>query len=234
MPLDEPRKRSRSETDEESRSKLFSIPKNIMKIKKSINSKNELGMEKKGSEPTKAMLEMEQRKSLLMSDASGEESTKNAKEPFHRSQSIQEDEEFDLEGVEDPFGKDWQELEKEMKARSIYSGFDSYRLRNFIFKANDDLRQELLAVQLIKRLNNIFKEANLSLYLRPYEIIITSHSSGYLETITNSVSIDALKKSMIAAGKDWSLADFFERRFCYCFEEAQKNFVESLAGYSFL
>ena len=43
-----------------------------------------------------------------------------------------------------------------------------------IVKANDDCRQEVLAIQLMKRLQTIWKKAGLALYLRPYEILITS------------------------------------------------------------
>jgi phosphatidylinositol 4-kinase len=65
-----------------------------------------------------------------------------------------------------------------------------------IVKANDDLRQENLAMQLMKRLQGIFEDAGLknSIYLRPYEIFITSSNSGMIEFIPDTTSIDALKK----------------------------------------
>ena len=37
---------------------------------------------------------------------------------------------------------------------------------------------------------------------------------------------------MFPANKQWTLNDFYRRYFYDKFEEAQKNFVESLAGYS--
>lgn len=43
-------------------------------------------------------------------------------------------------------------------------------------------------------MDDIFKSANLNLYLRPYEIIVTSENSGLLEFIPNTVSMDAMKK----------------------------------------
>ena len=117
-----------------------------------------------------------------MSEVSGEETRKSdGIETFEKSSNVDVEEFPDLEGVKDPFGKDWAILEKEKKAQSFYRDFKTYKLRTWIFKSNDDLRQELLAVQLIKRLDRIFRDANLSLYLRPYEIHVTSHSSGYLE-----------------------------------------------------
>jgi phosphatidylinositol 4-kinase B len=65
-----------------------------------------------------------------------------------------------------------------------------------IVKANDDLRQENLAMQLMKRLIMIFENVGLknSIYLRPYEIFITSSNSGMIEFIPDTISLDSLKK----------------------------------------
>jgi phosphatidylinositol kinase/protein kinase (PI-3 family) len=46
----------------------------------------------------------------------------------------------------------------------------------------------------MKRLKQIFEEANLQIYLRPYEIFITSSTSGMVEFVTDTISIDGLKK----------------------------------------
>ena len=84
----------------------------------------------------------------------------------------------------------------------------------------------------MKRMQKIFKEAHLSIYLRPYEIFITSASSGMVEFVPDTTSIDSLKKKFPKKNnKPWSLRTFYERYFLNNFEEAQKNFVESLAGY---
>ena len=84
----------------------------------------------------------------------------------------------------------------------------------------------------MKRLEEIFKEAHLNIFLRPYEIFITSGNSGILEFIPDTVSIDQLKKSFPKlTQKPWTLRTFYENYFGEDFEEAQKNFVESLAGY---
>ena len=108
----------------------------------------------------------------------------------------------------DPFGKNWKEIELEAKQKSKYWNFETYKLRQVIFKSDDDLRQELLAIQLMKRLHQIFKDANVSLFLRPYEITITSCSSGYIEWVPNAISIDSLLKSF-PKDKNWTLWDFF-------------------------
>lgn len=233
-------KRPRSQLDLIPRSKNNQIPQNIKKLKDAINKNRNGDNSRKHADSTpKTFLDIQKRQSLLMTEHSNEEDVKTqGKEVFERAATFQAEDSIDylseMEGLSDPFGKDWTQLQTELNAKSNYAKFKTYRLRNFIFKSNDDLRQELLAVQLIKRLKKIFDEANLSLYLRPYEIIITSHSSGYLEWVPNAISIDSIKKTLLNEQKTWTFAEFFERRFIYTYEEWQKNFVESLAGYSFL
>lgn len=63
-----------------------------------------------------------------------------------------------------------------------------------IVKGGDDLRQELIAMQLMEKMQEYFNEDNLSLKLRTYEIIIISADSGIIEFVQNSISVDALKK----------------------------------------
>ena len=94
-----------------------------------------------------------------------------------------------------PFGKNWEDIEKEIKEKSIFRNFETYEIKNFIAKANDDLRQELITMQIIKRFSQIFKEAEIPLKLRPYEILITSTYSGLIEFILNTISKDRLKKN---------------------------------------
>lgn len=83
-------------------------------------------------------------------------------------------------------------------------------------------------MQIITKFQEIFSEASLNLYLHPYEIIVTSPNSGILEFVADSISIDGLKKFM----PNKSLFEIYNKIFHYDFEEAQKNFIESLAGYS--
>ncbi len=58
--------------------------------------------------------------------------------------------------MEDPFKDKWRQVELKYQQMSVYSDFKSFRLKPFIIKANDDLRQEVLAMQLMKRLKQIF------------------------------------------------------------------------------
>ncbi|EWS73288.1 phosphatidylinositol 4-kinase (macronuclear) [Tetrahymena thermophila SB210] len=128
-----------------------------------------------------------------------------------------------------PWEDVWEDKIIKIKRESPYGQFKSYKLRAVIFKGGDDLRQELLAMQLIYKFQSIFQKANLQLWLRPYEIIVTSASSGIIEFLPNTYSIDGLKKKV---PKFTCLYDFYKDYFGKQFQQAQSNFIESLAGYS--
>jgi phosphatidylinositol kinase/protein kinase (PI-3 family) len=70
----------------------------------------------------------------------------------------------------------------------------------------------------------------LPIFLRPYEIFVTSSSSGFLEFIPDTNSIDYLKKKFPST--TWNLHTFFSKYFKDDYSKAQRNFVESLAGYA--
>ena len=61
----------------------------------------------------------------------------------------------------------------------------------------DEEQDEAEAMQLIKRLQQIFKKANSRLYFRSYEILVTSSNSGMIEFLPDTLSVSALKKKMI-------------------------------------
>ena len=129
------------------------------------------------------------------------------------------------------FGKTQSELTSELKVNSPFKLFKTYQIKNFIAKANDDLRQEHLAMQLIKTFESIFKKKNLPLKLHSYEILITSNSSGLLEFLNSTSSIDGIKKTFKKLYNTTNLNYFYHIFYNKNFISAQKNFIESLAGY---
>ena len=67
-----------------------------------------------------------------------------------------------------------------------------------VVKSNDDLRQEMFAMQLIKLCQSILHDAGLKgeLWLRPYTILSTGPQCGLIECLTDCESIDALKRRL--------------------------------------
>ncbi|RPD80177.1 kinase-like protein [Lentinus tigrinus ALCF2SS1-7] len=111
-----------------------------------------------------------------------------------------------------------------------------------IVKTGGDLRQEQLAVQLIQEFEQIWKDENCPCWVRYFRILITGHSSGLVETITDAVSIHSIKKAeyarRLAEGRlgHVTLLDHFKSTYgdptSAKFVRAQRNFAKSLAGYS--
>ena len=132
--------------------------------------------------------------------------------------------------LKENFGKKFSKITMEYKLLSRYRDYKTYSLKSFIFKSNDDLRQELLALQLIKKFKVIFDNAKINLKLYPYEILITSKESGIMEFLPNTLSVDQIKKKY--PKKDLNL--FFRQVFGQKYEVVQKNFCESLAAYSLI
>ncbi|TMW64317.1 hypothetical protein Poli38472_012939 [Pythium oligandrum] len=132
------------------------------------------------------------------------------------------------------FKEPWPEKEERIRKESPNGNHPGWRLLPVIVKSNDDLRQEQFAAQLISQCDRIFRDYNLPLRLRPYNIIATSGRTGLIEAVPDTVSLDSLKRNDPAYT---TLLEFFERLFgseTVEFRQARRNFVESLAAYSIL
>ncbi|CAD8201252.1 unnamed protein product [Paramecium pentaurelia] len=127
------------------------------------------------------------------------------------------------------WGEDWDITKQKIKQISQYGNLKSHDVRQIIIKGGDDLRSELLIMQMMRKINQIFTQKQLNLYLRPYDIILTSANSGILEFIPNTVSLDKIKREY----EGISLRKFYQMNF-QDFQAAQKNFAESLAAYSLI
>mmetsp|Transcript_11998 Transcript_11998/g.16295 ORF Transcript_11998/g.16295 Transcript_11998/m.16295 type:complete len:170 (+) Transcript_11998:333-842(+) len=104
-----------------------------------------------------------------------------------------------------------------------------------IFKVNDDLRQDILALQVIKLFQKIFKKCDLDLYVVPYKCISNRTGAdrmlgGLIEVIPNSYSRDQLGKAF-----EIDLHKYFLKRYgsetSPQFQKARLNFTRSLAAY---
>ena len=104
-----------------------------------------------------------------------------------------------------------QEQAKRIRRSSIFGELKTWRISRMIVKAGDDLRQEQLAMQILYKFQQIFKEAKLDLWLRPYEILATKPGCGLIEAVPDALSIDSIKKKMQA--EHTSLVEYFRLNF---------------------
>lgn len=131
------------------------------------------------------------------------------------------------------FKERWIEKESRLRVASQWGSDPGWRLLPVIVKSDDDLRQEQLASQLIKQFAKVFGEAKLPVFIRSYDVIAISATSGFVEAIADTISIDSLKRN----DREYiTLLDFFHRHFgdetSSEFRAARHNFVSSLAAYS--
>lgn len=129
-------------------------------------------------------------------------------------------------------GELWEIKKERIRKASVHGNIPGWDLRSVIVKSGDDCRQEHLAVQLISHFYDIFQEAGLPLWLRPYEVLVTSSYTALIETIPDTASLHSIKSRYPDI---MSLREFFIAKYednSPSFKLAQRNFVESMAGYS--
>ncbi|KAJ8322111.1 hypothetical protein KUTeg_000582 [Tegillarca granosa] len=124
----------------------------------------------------------------------------------------------------------WEEKERRIRETSPYGHLPNWKLLSVIIKCGDDLRQELLVYQTLKQLKKIWEQEHVPLRIQPYRIVVTATDSGMIEPIVNAVSLHQIKKH-----SKMSLLEYFINEFgptnSEQFLTAQKNFVQSCAGY---
>ncbi|XP_048230508.1 phosphatidylinositol 4-kinase alpha 1 [Ricinus communis] len=100
-----------------------------------------------------------------------------------------------------------------------------------IFKVGDDCRQDVLALQVISLLRDIFEAVGINLYLFPYGVLPTGPERGIIEVVPNSRS-----RSQMGETTDGGLYEIFQQDFgpvgSPSFEAARENFIISSAGYA--
>ncbi|KAF9609104.1 hypothetical protein IFM89_013358 [Coptis chinensis] len=100
-----------------------------------------------------------------------------------------------------------------------------------IFKVGDDCRQDVLALQVISLLRDIFEAVGLNLYLFPYGVLPTGPERGVIEVVPNTRS-----RSQMGEINDGGLYEIFQQDYGPIgspnFEAARDNFIISSAGYA--
>ncbi|XP_017057965.1 pneumococcal serine-rich repeat protein [Drosophila ficusphila] len=124
----------------------------------------------------------------------------------------------------------WHEKEKLIRESSPYGHLSNWRLLSAIVKCGDDLRQELMATQLLQMFKIIWHEEHVDLWVRPYKIVCLSNDSGLIEPILNTVSLHQIKKNSNKSLRDYFI-DEYGTPTGETFRRAQKNFVQSCAAY---
>ncbi|KAI0980728.1 hypothetical protein GJ496_000473 [Pomphorhynchus laevis] len=100
-----------------------------------------------------------------------------------------------------------------------------------IFKVGDDVRQDILALQLIRIFKFIFNIENLDLFLYPYNVVATHNERGVIECVRNAMSRDEIGRKVDGDMFHYFCTTYGDRDTA-AFQRARQNFVKSMAGYS--
>nr|CCC89990.1 putative phosphatidylinositol 4-kinase [Trypanosoma congolense IL3000] len=130
------------------------------------------------------------------------------------------------------FGELPEERAARLRRQSRLGNHPNWGISTFIVKSGDNLRQEELALQLVEFFNTIWKNAGVACTVVPYGVLSVGVDSGIIECVDGACSVDGIKKTC----KKPLLHKFFDEAFgakgSRKYREAQKKFVETMAGYS--
>jgi len=105
-----------------------------------------------------------------------------------------------------------------------------------IFKVGDDLRQDILTLQILSLMDHLWKNNGLDLHLIPYKCASTGDAAGMIEVVVNSKTTAAIQKEYggaVGALKEKTLYDWMQKHNSTSleFKRAVKQFTYSCAGY---
>lgn len=140
------------------------------------------------------------------------------------------------EAVAVAFRQPWDSVVDEVRASSPFGHLPGWRLVPVIVKSNDDLRQEQFVAVLLKQFELIWRDADVPVWVRHYDILATARDGGIIEAIPDTISIDSLRKGL--GDRYGGLQDFYVRhwgagrRDSPRYRAARKAFVSSMAAYA--
>jgi hypothetical protein len=105
-----------------------------------------------------------------------------------------------------------------------------------IFKAGDDLRQDLLTLQMLKNMDVLWKNHSLHLRLSPYGCVCLGDMIGMIEVVLNSDTVANITNERGGASAAFSVdpLTIWLKKHCRSEEdwkECVQNFIESCAAY---
>ncbi|KAJ2790037.1 Phosphatidylinositol 4-kinase pik1alpha (PI4-kinase)(PtdIns-4-kinase), partial [Coemansia helicoidea] len=105
---------------------------------------------------------------------------------------------YEVEFKDDPSARvlkeDWESKKARIRRTSPFGRRRNWGLLSVIVKEGADLRQEQLAVQLIREMQRIWRREETNVFVKYYRIMVTGEGCGLMETITNTVSVHSVKK----------------------------------------
>ncbi|OAF67585.1 hypothetical protein A3Q56_04652 [Intoshia linei] len=111
-----------------------------------------------------------------------------------------------------------------------------YKEYNLIFKSGDDLRQDMLTLQMFRVLDRIWKDIGVDVKLIPYGCQSIGHDVGVIEVVRGSCTLYAIQKSAVMSAMQINSAGLLKwiklnHSTADEYRKAIQNFTYSCAGY---
>jgi len=116
---------------------------------------------------------------------------------------------------------------------TFVNGSDKAKKVNIIFKVGDDLRQDMLTLQLISLMDSMWTEQGLDMKMNAYAALSTGDEVGMLQVVMNSTTIANIQGKIGGAWKDELMYQWLEKQNPdpVSLDKACDNFMFSCAGY---
>ena len=116
----------------------------------------------------------------------------------------------------------------------VFENADEYAAEIAImFKAGDDLRQDMLTLQMIAVMDRLWLDSKLDLHLKPYSVLATGPEVGMLQIVLNSVTVNTINMEYGGAFNETTIDKYLKKHNQYeqALKKARENFARSCAGY---
>eukprot|EP01083_Nonionella_stella_P014829 41526_1 len=116
----------------------------------------------------------------------------------------------------------------------VFENADEYAQEIAImFKAGDDLRQDMLTLQIITVMDRLWLDSKLDLHLKPYSVLATGPEVGMLQIVLNSVTVNTINMEYGGAFNETTIDKYLKKHNQYeqALKKARENFARSCAGY---
>lgn len=114
------------------------------------------------------------------------------------------------------------------RGRDIVVPYEKWQ--SAIFKVGDDVRQDVLALQLISVFRSIWMTAGLDLYVYPNRVTATAPGCGVIDVLPNSISRDMLGREAVNGLYEYYVTKFGPETSVE-YQNARNNLIKSLAAY---
>ncbi|XP_077976538.1 phosphatidylinositol 4-phosphate 3-kinase C2 domain-containing subunit alpha-like [Styela clava] len=106
---------------------------------------------------------------------------------------------------------------------------------HLMYKVGDDLRQDVLTMQLVRIMDKLWLAEGLDLKIITFACLSTGQNRGFIELVSDSITLREIQSSygLTGAFKDRPIAEWLQKHnpTAISYERAEENFTLSCAGY---